>query len=73
MNYIPLHVYSGYTYLESSIRIDDIFSYAFKSNNEYACLCDLNSLTGFPHLVDVCSSSIKPIMGFSTTIPSEKG
>ena len=73
MNYIPLHVYSGYTYLESSIRIEDIFSYAFKSNNEYACLCDLNSLTGFPHLVDVCSSSIKPIMGFSTTIPSEKG
>ena len=64
MNFVPLHVYSCYSYLKSALRIDDYIKQAKQLGYEFLSLTDLNNLTGVPKFVHACNKAgIKPLIG----------
>lgn len=64
MNFVPLHVYSSYSYLKSALRIDNYINKAKELGYEFLSLTDLNNLTGVPKFVHACKfAHIKPIIG----------
>lgn len=47
MNYCPLNIYSGYTFLSSTLKIEDIFSICDKNNYSYFGICDLVNMHAY--------------------------
>jgi DNA polymerase III subunit alpha len=69
MNYIPLHVYTEYTFLSSSLKLEDLFSIA--SINKYKALgiSDFNNVYAYPSFYHLFKkSSITPIFGMSLNL-----
>ena len=59
-----LCVKSGYSFLSSTLKIDDIVSYAQKNEYESIALVDHNVMYGVKEFYDKCiSNNIKPIIG----------
>ncbi|MGN1295820.1 MAG: PHP domain-containing protein, partial [Bacilli bacterium] len=50
MNYIPLHVYSGYSFLSSALKVEDIIANSIKKNLPYVAISDYNNASIFPSL-----------------------
>jgi DNA polymerase-3 subunit alpha len=48
MNFTPLHIYSGYSFLNSGLTIERIISLLKKNNFSSCGLCDKNTLSGLP-------------------------
>ena len=66
MNYAPLNILSGYTFLESSLRVDDIFSICDKYQYPYFSICDLNVMYSYSDIENVKDKyKAKPIYGAS--------
>ena len=64
MNYIPLHIYTGYTFLNSSLQIENLVKFANKNNFKYLGISDLNVLYGLAEFNNICKKyDIKPIFG----------
>ena len=62
--YINIIVHSYYTFLKSTLSIDDIIQFAIDQNLEYASLVDINVLYGAMEFYKKCNqSNIKPIIG----------
>ena len=62
--FIPLHVYTGYSFLRSGLRIEQYLKEAKKMGYSVLGICDQMSLTGAPHFVEECQKyGIKPIVG----------
>ena len=53
MNYLPLNVLSGYTFLESGLKVEDIVSLNKDSGNSFCCICDDNNMYGYPLFVSL--------------------
>ena len=54
MNYLPLNVLSGYTFLESGLKVEDIVSLNKDSGNSFCCICDDNNMYGYPLFDSLC-------------------
>lgn len=48
MSYVPLHVYSEYSFLKSGLTLDKYFSFAKKHNFKCLGICDYQVMFGFP-------------------------
>lgn len=73
MNYIPLHVYTEYTFLSSSLKLEDLFKIA--SINSYPALgiSDINNVYAYPKFYHLFSKSqTKPIFGMSINLKYEE-
>ena len=62
MKFAPLHVITGYSFLQSGLTIEKIAK-ALKVNDYFAMgISDNEVMYGIPHLVDVCSKQNKPFI-----------
>lgn len=69
MIYVPLHVFSGYSFLKSSIRIEEYLKYAKKINANTLGLCDDCNFYGVPKFIKLAEkNNIKPIIGIDIEI-----
>lgn len=69
MNFVPLHLYSCYSFLKSGILLENLIP-ALKDNNfNVVGLTDLNVMYGFPKFNKFClKNNIKPIFGLDISI-----
>lgn len=64
MQFVPLHVYSGYSFGKSGLKIDQYVKVAKKCGYTSLGLTDFASLSAAPLLVHECeANNIKPIIG----------
>ncbi|MCF0117574.1 MAG: PHP domain-containing protein, partial [Bacilli bacterium] len=64
MNFTPLHVYSGYSYLKSALKINEYIKKAVTLGYKNLSITDLNNFTVIPEFVKQCkTNNIKPIIG----------
>ena len=64
MKFIPLHVYSEYSFLKSGLTLDKYFSFSKKNNLQYMGISDFEVMFGFPIFYEKCQGlNIKPILG----------
>lgn len=69
MNYIPLHVHTGYTFLKSGILLKKYVQFAKKLGYSYIGISDVNVIYGFPKFNKLClENGINPIFGMDITI-----
>ena len=48
MNYIPLHVYSGYSFLSSALKVEDIIANSLIKNLKFVEVADYCKASIFP-------------------------
>lgn len=64
MNFIPLHVHTSYSLLNSGLRIEDYFSYLSSNKISVAGISDMNNLFITPKFVSLAKkANIKPLIG----------
>ena len=64
VNFLPLHIYSGYSFLRSGILLPSLVATAKKRGQRYCAICDYQTLTGFPELTKLCKKlGLTPIYG----------
>ena len=64
MNYIPLQVQSGYSFLESSLKVEDIITHSISNRIPFACCAEKENMYSFPILYSQCTkNNLKPIFG----------
>lgn len=64
MSFTPLHVYSGYSFEKSGLKIDQYVKSAKKLGYTALGLSDFTTLTGAPIFVNECKANgIKPLIG----------
>ena len=69
MNYIPLQVQSGYTFLSSALKVEDIVNIAANNSLPFACIAEKNNMYSFPHLNALCvKNNLNPIFGVGIDI-----
>ena len=69
MNFVPLHVYSGYSYLKSGLKLEEYFKKAIKLNYTALALTDFNTFSSSPRFVSLAKKNkIKPIIGLDLNI-----
>lgn len=69
MNFVPLHVYSGYSFLRSGLSVAKIIKHAKDSGSEYACVCDFATFSMAPELNDLCKrNGLSPLFGMDLEI-----
>ena len=67
MNYCPLNILTGYTFLSSTLKVEDIYNVCEIKNYPFFGTCDLNNVHAFPEL-DKLNSSFKTSPIFGATI-----
>lgn len=74
MNYIPLHVYSGYSFLSSALKVEDIIANSIKKNLPYVAISDYNNASIFPSLSSqAIKNHLQPIFGVTLTLSMDTG
>jgi len=69
MNFIPLNILTGYTFLSSSIQINKLFKYAKAYDYKYLGINDFNVLYGLPEFNKIANeNNIIPIFGMKLSI-----
>lgn len=69
MNYLPLNVLSGYSFLESGLKVEDIVAISKDNGNSFSCLCDDSNMYGYPLFNSLCKKDdIKPIFSMGLEI-----
>ena len=69
MAYIPLNVKTEYSFLSSSIKIENYIKASKKHGFSMLGISDINCCYGFPSFVKACEkNSIKPILGVELNI-----
>lgn len=64
MSFIPLHVYSQYSFLRSGFKLENYIKESTKLGYKNIGLCDFETLTGAPLFVDLCyAQGKKAIVG----------
>lgn len=64
MSFVPLHLSSGFSYLQSGLVCEKIPLLAKKLGYEYVGLCDYGTLSGYAPFTHACAyGGIKPIYG----------
>lgn len=64
MKYCPLNILTGYTFLSSALKVEDIFKICKKKGYSYFGICDINVMFGYSDIVKYAdAASAKPIYG----------
>lgn len=72
MSFVHLHVYSSYSLLSSTARIEELVEHAKKQGYQAIALTDQNVMYGTIAFYKACiKASIKPIMGLTVLVQSE--
>lgn len=59
-----LHSHSNYSLLQSTLKLDEIVTFAKKYGSAYAALTDTNAMYGVVQFIQLCNEhNIKPILG----------
>lgn len=67
-----LCVKSGYSFLSSTLKVEDIINIAKNRNYEYMCLMDSNVMYGCMEFYNACiSNNIKPLIGMELELDNE--
>ncbi len=67
--FFPLHIFSGYSFFKSSIKIEDLVKEAKKRNYQYLGISDIDNLYVFPKFNSLClKEGIKPIFGLTLDV-----
>ena len=67
--FFPLHIFSGYSFFKSSIKIEDLVKEAKKRNYQYLGISDIDNLYVFPKFNALClKEGIKPIFGLTLEV-----
>lgn len=70
MNYVPLQVISGYTFLSSALKVEQIVEICMKNRIRYAAVADKDNLFACPELHALCrKNGISPIYGTHFSFP----
>lgn len=70
MHFIPLHVYSGFSYLQSGLTIEKIAKAVKANGYEYCGLSDNGSLSGIaPFEHKIKGVGAKPVFGMDVNLP----
>ena len=73
MSFLPLHIYSGYSFLKSGLSLSKIVALGAKAGYEYIGLSDDLSLTGFPELYHLCTKNgLKPLFGMDLKVNHQR-
>ncbi|ROL62508.1 DNA polymerase III subunit alpha [Bacteroidetes/Chlorobi group bacterium ChocPot_Mid] len=68
-----LHVHSYFSFLQSTIKIEELVSFAKKSGSNYVSLTDTNGMYGLIQFFKIAKeNNIKPILGVLIDDPKEK-
>jgi len=68
-----LHTHSNYSLLQSTIKIDELVSFAKKSGSAYVALTDTNAMNGLIQFVKAAQeNNIKPVLGALIDDPKDK-
>lgn len=83
MEFLPLHVYTGYSFLRSGIGLPSFVALAKKRGQKYCAVSDFQSMTGFPELTALCAKEgMTPVyamdvqaenLTFTAIVESEEG
>ena len=83
MNFLPLHVYTGYSFLRSGMSLPAFVAAAKARGQSHVAISDLSSMTGFPELTMLCQKAgLIPVyamdlslegLNFTFLIKSEQG
>lgn len=69
MDFLPLHVYTGYSFLKSGISLPAFVALAKKRGQSCCAISDYESMTGFPELTLLCTAAtMKPIYGMDVNV-----
>lgn len=69
MSFVPLHVYSGYSYLKSALKVETLASLAKKYECPYLALSEYGTMSSYPNLYHVCKKAgLKPIYGLDVEL-----
>ena len=64
MSFVPLHVYTGHSYLRSGLKVENYVKTALSFKFDTLGISDFMSLTGAPYFSELCKkNNIKPIIG----------
>ena len=70
MDFFPLHVYTGYSFLRSGLSLAQYVALCKKRGQTYCAISDYCSMTGFPELSKMCAKAgMTPIFGMD--LPAE--
>ena len=74
MNYIPLHVYSGYSFLSSALKVEDIIANSLIKNLKFVAVSDYSNASIFPSFTSLASKNhLTPIYGTTLILETDKG
>ncbi len=69
MNFIPLHIYSGYSILQSGLNFERIFNTTLKNKYPGIGLCDLHTMSGIPEFEDLAKkNNLRSIFGIDIEV-----
>ena len=69
MSFVPLHVYSGFSYLQSALKAQYLPALAKKYGYEAIAICDHGSMSGYAPFTHIAKEqNIKPIYGMDVMI-----
>ena len=72
MAFIPLHTYSGYSFLQSGLSVPRYVGLAKKRGLRYLSLTDKNTMSGLPEFVHLCTANgIVPVVGMDIEIDGD--
>ena len=73
MPFLPLHIYSGYSFLRSGLSMRKIVSLGLKNHYSYVGISDYQTMTGFPELYHLClNREITPLFGMDVMVGSQR-
>ena len=73
MPFLPLHIYSGYSFLQSALSLRKIVGLGLKRKYEGIALTDYESMSGFPELYHLCKTyDAKPIFGMDIDVNQQR-
>lgn len=68
-NFINLHTNTEYSFLESTIRLDELIQFAIDNNQKYLAVTEHNSLFSFAPFINKCyEKKINPIVGIDLDV-----
>ena len=72
MQYVNLYVESEYSLLKSSLKIDDLITFALENHEEAIAITDCNNMHGVIKFYQKCkANNIKPIIGLKLVLESK--
>ena len=72
-NFIPLHIHTGYSFLESGILLERLFDVAQKYNYAYLGITDFDVMYGIPEFNALAKkNNIKPIFGVDLKVDENR-